>query len=61
MLIMYDFYLIKDTSSHFNEVFNVFNKELGVPPLGFSTKEYNVKEHEKMMHIIKSQFVNENY
>ena len=60
MLLMYDLYLIKDNSSHFNEVFNVFKIEFGVPSLGFNTNEYYNQKHEKMMHIIKSGFVNVN-
>lgn len=57
MLFMHDLYLIKNDSPYFNQVFNVFEKEFGIPPLGFYTKEYYHDSHKKLMDVIKSGFV----
>lgn len=58
MLFIHDLYLIKDDSPHFNEVFNVFEREFGIPSLGFNTNEYYNESHEKLMNVISRGFVN---
>lgn len=57
MLFMYDLFVIKDHSAHFNDVFKDLEKEFGTPMFGFNSDEYYTETHEKLMSLIKSNFI----
>jgi len=57
MLFMFDLFLIKDHSAHFNDVFKDLNKEFGTPMFGFNSNNYYIKTHDKLMSLIKSKFI----
>ena len=57
MLFMFDLFLIKDHSAHFNDVFKDLNKEFGTPMSGFNSNNYYIKTHDKLMSLIKSKFI----
>ena len=57
LLFMFDLFLIKDHSAHFNDVFKDLNKEFGTPMFGFNSNNYYIKTHDKLMSLIKSKFI----
>lgn len=57
MLFMFDLFLIKDHSAHFNDVFKDLNKEFGTPMFGFNSNNYYIETHDKLMSLIKSKFI----
>jgi DNA-binding XRE family transcriptional regulator len=54
MLFMYDLYLIKDYSTHFNQVFQAFEAEFDIPPFGFNSKNYYTQKNQRLMNVIKN-------
>lgn len=57
MLFMYDLFIIKDHSAHFNDVYKDLDKDFGTPVFGFNSNNYYINTHDKLMSIIKSEFI----